>query len=347
MKQPDPVIAEPEQVQPDDMRACPLCGSREVHFLWHVTDKKFRGPGRFAYWRCAGCGLAMLHPRLSEKDLAPYYPDYVTVVRRRDNFRQRLKRMVAEDWYGYGSDRPDVTGWLRKAATFPLRRLLSQLPYKRPGGRVLDIGCGSGGYLAFLADLGWTCEGIEQGPNSRRYAQQELGLTVHSDLRQLQNFPDRCFDVVTMWHVIEHLADPFETLGAVHRVLKPGGLLMLRTPNADSWEARLFQGRWYGVDAPRHLYLFSPGCFRQERWSGAWHGPDLSRRTSATSTIRSIARAAVCTPWRMPDGGGSAGCSRAGRFCLNPCSRRACRCGVRWAGEAPSTSMPSRCRHES
>jgi 2-polyprenyl-3-methyl-5-hydroxy-6-metoxy-1,4-benzoquinol methylase len=263
MKQPDPVIAEPEQVQPDDMRACPLCGSREVHFLWHVTDKKFRGPGRFAYWRCAGCGLAMLHPRLSEKDLAPYYPDYVTVVRRRDNFRQRLKRMVAEDWYGYGSDRPDVTGWLRKAATFPLRRLLSQLPYKRSGGRVLDIGCGSGGYLAFLADLGWTCEGIEQGPNSRRYAQQELGLTVHSDLRQLQNFPDRCFDVVTMWHVIEHLADPFETLGAVHRVLKPGGLLMLRTPNADSWEARLFQGRWYGVDAPRHLYLFSPGTLER------------------------------------------------------------------------------------
>jgi 2-polyprenyl-3-methyl-5-hydroxy-6-metoxy-1,4-benzoquinol methylase len=286
MKQPDPVIAEPEQVQPDELRACPLCGSREVHFLWHVTDKKFRRPGRFAYWRCAGCGLVMLHPRLNERDLAPYYPDYVTVVRRRDNFRQRLKRMVAEDWYGYGTDRPGMTGWLRKAATFPLRRLLSQLPPKRRGGRVLDIGCGSGGYLAFLADLGWACEGIEQGPNSRRYAQQELGLTVHSDLRQLQNFPDRCFDVVTMWHVIEHLADPFETLGAVHRVLKPGGLLMLRTPNADSWEARLFQGRWYGVDAPRHLHLFSPGtlerCLARAGFSSTdvryqYHPVDCSR----------------------------------------------------------------------
>ncbi len=259
MKQPDPVITEPpDQVQLKELRACSLCSSRNVHFLWHVTDKKFRGPGQFAYWRCAGCGLVMLHPRLSKEELAPYYPDYVTVVQRRHDFRQRLKRMVAEDWYGYGTDRSAVTSMVRKAATFPLRRLLSQLPRRRPGGRVLDIGCGSGGYLAFLADLGWVCEGVEQGSNSRRYAQQELGLTVHSDLRQLQRFPDRCFDVVTMWHVIEHLADPLETLAAVHRVLKPDGLLMLRTPNVDSWEARAFQGCWYGIDAPRHLHLFSP-----------------------------------------------------------------------------------------
>jgi len=263
MKQPGPAIAEPEQVPSDELRACHLCSSRDVHFLWHVTDKKFRGAGRFAYWRCDGCGLVSLHPHLTEKELAPYYPDHVTAVQRGRHFRQRLKRMVAEDWYGYGTDRPAVTGWLRKAATFPLRRLLSQLPRRRPGGRVLDIGCGSGGYLAFLAALGWACEGIEQGPNSRRYAQQELGLTVHSDLRQLQGFPDRRFDVVTMWHVIEHLADPLETLAAVHRVLKPDGLLMLRTPNANSWEARVFQGCWYGIDAPRHLHLFSPGTLER------------------------------------------------------------------------------------
>ena len=263
MKQPDPVIAEPEPVQPDESHACGLCGSRNVHFLWHATDKKFRGAGRFAYWRCAGCGLVSLHPRLTEKELAPYYPDYVTAVQRGHNFRQRLKRMVAEDWYGYGTDRPAVTGWLRKTATFPLRRLLSQLPRRRPGGRVLDIGCGSGGYLAFLGDLGWACEGIEQGPNSRLYAQQRLGLTVHADLGQLQAFPDRYFDVVTMWHVIEHLGDAFEILPAVHRVLKPGGLLMLRTPNVESWEARLFKGRWYGVDAPRHVHLFSPGALKR------------------------------------------------------------------------------------
>lgn len=258
MKQPDPVIAEPEQVQADELRACRLCSSRDVHFLWQVTDKKFRGPGRFAYWRCAGCGLVVLHPRLEEKALAPYYPDYVTAVQRRHDFRQRLKRMVAEDWYGYGTDRSAVTGLLRKAATFPLRRLLSQLPHKRPGGRILDIGCGSGGYLAFLADLGWACEGIEQGPNSRRYAQQELGLTVHSDLRQLRDFPDRCFDVVTMWHVIEHLSDPAATLREIGRILKPDGLLLLRTPNVRSWESWLFGGNWYGLDPPRHLCLFSP-----------------------------------------------------------------------------------------
>lgn len=263
MKQPNPVIAESAREESGERPACGACGSRDVHFLWHAADKKFRGAGRFAYWRCAGCGLVMLHPRLKEEELAPYYPDHLTAVPPRDNFRQRLKRMVAEDWYGYGQGRPTVSDLLRKVVTFPLRPLLSQLPPRRPGGRVLDIGCGSGGYLAFLADLGWACEGIEQGATSRGYARKELGLTVHADLRKLQEFPKGCFDVVTMWHVIEHLPDPCGTLSAVHRVLKPDGILMLRTPNADSWEARLSQRYWYGVDAPRHLYLFSPAALEQ------------------------------------------------------------------------------------
>lgn len=263
MRRPDPVTADTPEVHAGESRACLLCGSRDVRVLWGAADYKFRGPGRFAYRRCAGCGLVALHPRLKEEELAPYYPDHLTTVPPRGGFRQRVKRMVAEDWYGYGTDRPSLAGRLRKAATFPLCRMLSQLPHRRPGGRVLDIGCGSGGYLAFLAELGWACEGIEQGANSRGYARQELGLSVHADLRRLQEYPDRHFDVVTMWHVIEHLADPFDTLAAVRRVLKPDGLLMLRTPNVESWEARLFRGCWYGVDAPRHLHLFSPGTLER------------------------------------------------------------------------------------
>ncbi len=251
---------------------CLLCGSKEIASLWEGSDKKFRGQGRFTYVRCRGCGLVFLYPRPSDQEMAQYYPDHVTPVGTDagpfslKRTRQRLKRMVAEEWYGY-SPGPLVTcRWpvrlLRKVFTFPLRPLLCQVPRQRPGGRVLDIGCGSGGYLAFLASLGWTCEGVEPGPNSRAYAQEVLGLAVHPGPLTARRFPEEFFDVVTMWHVIEHLPDPLETLREVRRVLKPDGVLMVRTPNVESLEARLFRGNWYGLDPPRHFYVFSPSTIR-------------------------------------------------------------------------------------
>lgn len=248
---------------------CIVCGAREADPWAEGGDKKFSGPGRFAYRRCRHCGMVWLEPQLSADRLARYYPDHLTPVARpgggtwRDRARQWLKRAVAEEWYGYGDVRgPAARPWpqrlVRRALGWPLRRLLRQVPRYRPGGRVLDIGCGSGGYLAFLAELGWTCQGIEPGAASRAYAQRELGLDVQAGPLEACRFPDACFDVVTMWHVIEHLRDPPAALREIRRVLKPDGRLLLRTPNAQSWEAGLFRGNWYHLDPPRHLYLFSP-----------------------------------------------------------------------------------------
>ena len=205
--------------------ACMLCGSRDIIRLWEGTDKKFRGPGRFAYVTCRGCGLVFLHPRPPAQEVSRYYPDHVTPVLANSaasplRMKQRLKRMVAEDWYGYADDACAAlslpVGFFRKILTFPLRPLLSQIPQHRPGGRVLDIGCGSGGYLAFLASLAWACDGIEPGLKSRAYAQERLGLTVHPGPLESCGFPDSFFDVVTMWHVIEHLPDPLSTLVEIH-----------------------------------------------------------------------------------------------------------------------------------
>jgi len=252
--------------------SCFLCGSQVITRLWEGSDKKFRGPGRFTYKQCGACGLVFLHPRPAEQEMSRYYPDHVTPVRIgadasfREKTRQYLKRLVAEDWYGYSSGpRPVFTrlsSALRKALTLPLRPLLRQLPRLRLGGRVLDIGCGSGAYLDFLASLGWTCHGIEPGPNSRAYATEVLGLTTHQGPLETCRFPDSFFDVVTMWHVIEHLSDPLGTLHEIRRILKPDGVVMLRTPNVKSWEARLFRGNWYGLDPPRHFFLFAPATMR-------------------------------------------------------------------------------------
>ena len=218
--------------------------------------------------------MVCLSPQLSADQLARYYPDHVTPVPRpgegswRQQLKRWLKRVVAEEWYGYGHARPS-TGkpvyWrlLRKMIGWPLCGRLRQVPRYRPGGRVLDIGCGSGGYLAFLAELGWRCSGVETGAKSRAYAQTVLGLDVHEGPLEACRFPDATFDVVTLWHVVEHLPDPAGTLREIGRILKPDGCLLLRTPNVQSWEAALFRGNWYGLDPPRHLYLFSPATLER------------------------------------------------------------------------------------
>ncbi len=270
---PKPCIApEPVMTSTADQLRCFLCGTQAIIQLWEGSDKKFRGPGRFTHMKCSACELVFLHPRPTDQEMSRYYPDHVTLVRRdadasfREKTRRQVKRFVAEDWYGYSS-KPHAllrspSTWLRKGLTMPLRPLLRQLPRQRPGGRVLDIGCGSGGYLAFLASLGWICHGIEPGPKSRAYAQEVLGLSVQQGPLESCRFPDSFFDVVTMWHVIEHLPDPLGTLHEIRRILNPDGVVMLRTPNVKSWEARIFRGNWYGLDPPRHLFVATPGTIR-------------------------------------------------------------------------------------
>ncbi len=246
---------------------CLLCGSQVTHKLWESKDKLFRCAGRFSHWRCDSCGIVLLHPTPSEEELSGYYPDYLTTVQMDDSFRQRLKRMVAEDWYGYAPASSPLSwvlrGVFRKLLTLPLMPLLSHLPRKKEQGRVLDIGCGSGGYLAFLSTLGWDCHGVEPGANSRAYARETLGLTMYAGPLEACRFPDAFFDVVTMWHVIEHLPDPWASLREIRRILKPDGVFLLSTPNVQSLEAWLFGRSWYALDPPRHLYLLTP---RTVRW---------------------------------------------------------------------------------
>jgi 2-polyprenyl-3-methyl-5-hydroxy-6-metoxy-1,4-benzoquinol methylase len=134
--------------------------------------------------------------------------------------------------------------------------------FKKPGS-VLDIGCGKGFFLEFMRRKGWRVSGLEASSNHVRYARECLrlegvgnGSWPQGEIQKLH------VDVVTMFHVIEHLLSPVESVSAVHDVLKPGGLLVLETPNLGSWPARLFRHRWVTLDAPRHVNVFSEKTLR-------------------------------------------------------------------------------------
>src|SRR5262249_14249516 len=124
------------------------------------------------------------------------------------------------------------------------------------GARVLDVGCGSGVLLARMQALGWQVEGIEVDPDGVNAARAR-GVQVRLGTLEQQKFIDNYFEAVHSAHVIEHVFDPLSLLRECYRILKPGGTLIVLTPNIASLGHKNFGYAWLNLDPPRHLVLFS------------------------------------------------------------------------------------------
>jgi SAM-dependent methyltransferase len=129
--------------------------------------------------------------------------------------------------------------------------------HHKPEGRLLDVGCGSGEWLLAMRDLGWEVEGVDFDGDAVQAA-AEQGVLVRRGVLEDQHYPAGSFDAVTLNHVIEHVPDPLATLRECARVLRPGGDLVLFTPNNGSLGHRVFGCHWRGLEPPRHLHVFCP-----------------------------------------------------------------------------------------
>jgi SAM-dependent methyltransferase len=122
---------------------------------------------------------------------------------------------------------------------------------------VLDIGCGSGQFLARLIARGHEGHGTELSEATGARAARVPGLLLRVGFLTEDSYPRGSFDLISIWHVLEHLPEPDLMLRYCHGWLLEGGALLLAVPNADSWQAKLFQGAWFHLDPPRHLYHFN------------------------------------------------------------------------------------------
>jgi 2-polyprenyl-3-methyl-5-hydroxy-6-metoxy-1,4-benzoquinol methylase len=129
---------------------------------------------------------------------------------------------------------------------------------KNPSGKVLEIGCGDGGRLAKIKELGWVIEGQEIDPIAGKKAEMKLGVRIHIGPIAKLKLKESSYDAIIMNHVIEHIHNPIETLTEVHRMLKPQGMLVIVTPNMQSRGHGRFGRYWLGLDPPRHLFLYNP-----------------------------------------------------------------------------------------
>lgn len=137
---------------------------------------------------------------------------------------------------------------------YPRRRVLEMVQ----GGTLLDIGCSSGGFLRTLKGADWKLYGIEISPEEARRAEASSGAQVFVGGILNAPFSEASFDVITGFHVLEHVSDPNHVIENMWKWLKPGGILYLHVPNIEALEARIFRSYWYGLELPRHSYHFSP-----------------------------------------------------------------------------------------
>lgn len=261
------------EVDLESVLLCPVCGDGERALLHEgLTDRVFGvADGTWSLYRCDHCGSGYLDPRPTATSIGRAYAGYYTheaedhpIVRRRG----WLRTMLHDAINGYQNRRYELNrehaswlgAWLlpllpslRSAADAECRHLPS-IPAN--GGRLLDVGCGNGGFLALARQAGWDVEGLDFDAGAV-LAARSRGLMVHEGGIDVLDGRDACFDVITLCHVIEHVPDPCAMLRRLHALLKPGGMLWLDTPNLDSLGACHFGANWRGLEPPRHLVLFN------------------------------------------------------------------------------------------
>jgi SAM-dependent methyltransferase len=228
-----PVI---EWEEPD----CLLCGGRNWSPLVEAPDTTTGGTGLwFAVVQCQACGLCFTNPRPNTDTIGQFYP---AVYRPHRTPHARKPKGWLPRWFGR-TDQP--------------RKERQILPWHGQG-RLLDFGCGGGSFLARMNEQAWQVTGVDISTAAIQRIRAELGLRAlvgtlpHPELRPAS------FDVITMWHSLEHVHAPLDVLREARRLLVPGGRLLVAVPNIDSLPFRWFGSAWYGLDLPRHLTHFAP-----------------------------------------------------------------------------------------
>ena len=274
--------------------ACPVCGGTERELAHRgLRDRVFFcAPGEWNLFRCLSCGPGYLDPRPNAATVGLAYSQYFThhsaasVVEpprsawRRHRTAQRNAYLNAR--YGYqlspASREPRGLSTERRQR---FDKQVAYLPYPGKGARLLDVGCGNGRFLMQMRATGWEVAGVEPDPKAAAAA-NAAGLNVKIGLLEAGTQPDAAFDAITMNHVIEHLHHPAETLRQCRRVLKPGGVISIATPNFAARGHEIFGADWFPLDPPRHLVLFTPSSLQQAlRAAGLESEPAIRLRLTA------------------------------------------------------------------
>jgi 2-polyprenyl-3-methyl-5-hydroxy-6-metoxy-1,4-benzoquinol methylase len=257
-----------ENVRATEKPTCLLCGNNGLLIYTGQRDPIFHAPGSWSLMQCEQCDFVWLQPRPFSEDIWKLYQSYHTHSIENHNHKYTnllnlIKNSILATHMGYSELISNSLlrtigrifywiGPIRENAQFSVGFLNGE-----NRGKLLDVGCGSGRFLAKMKNLQWDVVGVEPDKKAAQVARKHFNLEVREGMIGEIRFPQNEFDVISMHHVIEHLYDPIETLKECLRVLKDGGKLVIITPNSRSLGHRLFKESWRGLEVPRHLQIFS------------------------------------------------------------------------------------------
>ncbi len=216
---------------------CPFCRASSSPVLRRRPDYEYGIPVQLDYHRCGACGLVFADP-IPVEDIPSFYASYST----HGQHTQGKQPLLA-----------------RASRGVMLREFASLVPTDKDEP-VLDFGCGDGSFLAELRGMGFKrLVGYDFDPQARRAARL-VGAQVAESEAELPGLGP--FAVITLNHVVEHMVDPPRDLRRLGSMLRPGGKLVIRTPNASSVLSRSLGEAWRGWETPRHLHVFTPASVR-------------------------------------------------------------------------------------
>lgn len=229
---------------------CEGCGNTGAVPVFRGRDYLKGRPGEFTVVRCESCGLRFQWPQLPWERLQTYYEGEYHAPLLRDT-PSPLRRMVQR--VGVLKQRWYVERFCR-------------------GGHLLDVGCGSGLFLEEMQHSGrWHLTGVEPDADVAATTREQLGIPVVPHLFEQANLPAASQDVITLWHVLEHVYAPRYVLHKAWHLLKPGGYLVFAVPNYESLSRLLFGRHWVGWDLPRHLFVFPRPVLRRMLHEARFH----------------------------------------------------------------------------
>lgn len=217
---------------------CPVCGSMDIKPVFNVKDHTVSGQS-FPVEECQQCTARFTNDIPSEEEIGAYYrsDNYVSHTETTRGLVNRLYHVV------------------RKRTLQQKYKLVAGQSGKR-SGLILDLGCGTGAFLEVMKSRGWMVKGLEPDEGARKIAEGR-GVDV-SGISQFFHLPEKAFDVITMWHVLEHVHRLHEYFVQLARILKDDGVLIIAVPNYTCADAVHYGASWAAYDVPRHLYHFSP-----------------------------------------------------------------------------------------
>lgn len=222
------------------VKECPICQNDKLVNKMVCEDKAVSGES-FMLVECRNCGTKITSPRPIEEKIKNYYTskNYVSHTNKANNIINTLYKIVRN---------------------YTIKQKVNLINKFSSKGKILDVGCGTGEFLKACLKAGWEITGVEPNENAWKNSVMNTDNNFYKDVLLVKN--KQSYDVITLWHVLEHLYNPNEIIKKLKSLLKEEGVIIIAVPNYESYDAMYYKENWAAYDVPRHLYHFSTSSIK-------------------------------------------------------------------------------------